>query len=119
MSFAGDRKCNSTATFFVSTEFYDHVWYRLITHIHSKLKCSPVARPIFLTKIGKPQFEVIKDSEKNLDIVNAIFYKSVKSQHKILIILGYTKMIKSDNSWIFENLHCSLFEVAIVLNSSC
>ena len=40
----------------------------------------------------------------------------LQSRSKILSILGYTKLIKSDKLWRFEKLHCSLLRIYKFVN---
>jgi hypothetical protein len=53
-------------------------------------------------KKSKIIFISSKNSENKLAVVNKIFYKSAKSQCKILCVLGYTNMKNSDKNYSFE-----------------
>jgi hypothetical protein len=41
----------------------------------------------------------------NLDVVNNVTYKHAKYYYKILCVVGYTKIIKSDKIYRFKNMH--------------
>jgi hypothetical protein len=48
--------------------------------------------------------------KKILDVDNDVLYQpTIKSQPEMLYILGLTKITKSDKTWRFEILNCSLF----------